>query len=649
MLIAMPFIGVAQNYNPFVAQGVVSPAPLDNVASNGTGIVSFLVGNTGDDPVTLVTNQEMLLIITLSRGIPNNADPIAAIGGTMASYFDWMYDPGTASYLGTQNKTIPDALNGGVGTVEITYKVTSNSVETDPQNGFNVNLTPPAYTNGVNSLNDDQVSSYTWTVPASNTLPDINATFKDSTVTGSVHTNDSVPAGTTYGTPSALPTNPGPSTIVMQPDGKYTFVAPLVGVYQFLVPVCPAGQTTGCPKELLTITVTDPSINTNPPTANIDEATTIGTNPVTLNTLANDACNNLNCSLAPGSVSVVNPPRYGTATVDPSTGKITYQANQGFYGIDTLTYTVCDSTLSPVKCATALQIINVLPTGTSNLIALNDDYKVVPKNSTATGNVISNDQDPESNTITATPQTTLVPGKGTLVLDANGNYTFTPINNFVGNVEVPYNACDNGTPQACSKATLYITINAQSNPLPVQLISFYALPNSCQTNLSWSTSSEENSSHFNVLRKDSKHTDFVLVGKVMASGNTHSVHNYSFNDPGPQEGVNVYKLEIVDIDSKLTYSENRSVAIQCAGNSITLYPNPAGSFTNLIISNETNDTYEIKLMDISGKTIYTTTEEINQQRKAIRIPTENLAAGSYNIVVVNSGEVNVLRFEKVNE
>ena len=149
----------AQNYNPFVAQGTVSPSPLSNVISNGTGQVSFLVGNSGDDPLPRVTGQEMLVVVSLSRGIPNNANPLLAIGGTFATYFTWQYDATTKTYLGTQNATIPGALSGGAGYITIAYKVTSNSIATNPQNGFNVNLTPPAYSNGINSLADDQVNS----------------------------------------------------------------------------------------------------------------------------------------------------------------------------------------------------------------------------------------------------------------------------------------------------------------------------------------------------------------------------------------------------------------------------------------------------------------------------------------------------------
>src|SRR5207247_336813 len=53
------------------------------------------------------------------------------------------------------------------GTIIISYKATiPSSFPAAPQNGFNVNVIPPAYTNGSNSTSDDNVSSYTYATAA---------------------------------------------------------------------------------------------------------------------------------------------------------------------------------------------------------------------------------------------------------------------------------------------------------------------------------------------------------------------------------------------------------------------------------------------------------------------------------------------------
>jgi len=206
------------------------------------------------------------------------------------------------------------------------------------------------------------------------------------------------------------------------------------------------------------ITVLGANSNQNAPVANVDIATTNFNTPVTLKTLANDAAGNPSNSLVTSTVTVTVAPNNGTASVNTTTGDITYTPTAGFTGVDTLTYSVCDNQ-TPSKCATALQIITVKSSGTTNnTTTAADDYRITLINTVATGNVKTNDVDAEGNTQTVTAQTTTVAGKGTLVLAADGSYTFTPVNGFTGPVDFPYTTCDNGTPQACASATLHILV-----------------------------------------------------------------------------------------------------------------------------------------------------------------------------------------------
>ena len=304
--------------------------------------------------------------------------------------------------------------------------------------------------------------------PPMETDPDFNATWVNVPVTGDVSTNDeTVPPGTTYGGPTPVPGNPDGSVPTINPDGTYTFTSPVPGVFKFEVPVCPPGVVVpNCPIELLTITVLDSSITSNPPVANVDIASTPLNTPVTLNTLSNDEPGNVGNELVPSTVTVVDSPNNGTVTVNPTTGETTYTPNPGFTGIDTLEYTVCDNQ-TPPQCATSIQIIDVQGPNTPNTTVAADDYKTTLHNTPVSGNAMDNDSDPQGDNQTITPQTTTIAGKGTLVLDSNGNFTFTPVNGFVGPVEYPYTTCDNGTPQACANATIHILV---PGPIPMDTL-----------------------------------------------------------------------------------------------------------------------------------------------------------------------------------
>ena len=81
--------------------------------------------------------------------------------------------------------------------------------------------------------------------------------------TGNVSTNDVVPAGTTYGTPTAGANNPAAGTgaassgavLTMSSTGTYTFTATVAGTYTYTVPVCAPGQTINCPTTTIVFTV----------------------------------------------------------------------------------------------------------------------------------------------------------------------------------------------------------------------------------------------------------------------------------------------------------------------------------------------------------------------------------------------------------
>lgn len=289
--------------------------------------------------------------------------------------------------------------------------------------------------------------------------PDINVTYVNVPVPGNVATNDKVASGTTYGPVPTLISKPNNSTYSFtqfNSNGTYTFVANKPGVYTFKVPVCGSGQTTNCPTSLLTISVLEKNVNNNPPVANTDIATTKVNTAVTINSLANDRPGNLGGTLHT-AITITSQPKNGTVTVNSTTGATTYTPNAGFVGMDTLTYRVCE--IPSGLCATALQIIRVQAGNVANTTSAADDYATTPINTAVSGNVKTNDTDAEGHTQTVVAQTTTVSGKGTLVLNSNGTYTFTPVAGFTGPVSFAYTTCDNGTPQACASATLYILVS----------------------------------------------------------------------------------------------------------------------------------------------------------------------------------------------
>lgn len=229
-----------------------------------------------------------------------------------------------------------------------------------------------------------------------------------------------------------------------------------------MVPVCEPSPSTICQSVSLTITVLDPKIPTNPPLANPDYISLIQDSTIRIQVKENDKCQNgPTCIL--GIPSILNGPFHGGYIP----GTEFYTPSAGYVGKDSFQYSVCDNQLPIAKCDSEWVYITVMPIGSPNSTNAMDDYGQAPYGTKISGNVKTNDTDPEGNAQTVTAQTTTIPGKGTLTLASSGLYTFTPALYFYGSLDFPYTTCDNGTPQACATATLHILAENMVNKAPI--------------------------------------------------------------------------------------------------------------------------------------------------------------------------------------
>ncbi len=291
--------------------------------------------------------------------------------------------------------------------------------------------------------------------------PDVNVTHVNVLVPGNVRTNDFIPAASTYGTPVPVAGNPAGGVLNLNADGTYTFVSPNPGVYRYNVPVCVPDLN--CDPSFLTITVLSTTSLTKPPVANTDIAATFSNVSVKINSLDNDAPGNPGSSLVPGSVNITTVPLHGSTTID-ATGAVIYSPALDYSGMDTLIYVVSDNTQPVSMSANAHQIIEIRPATDPNTTKAADDFVHTSPGVAIAGNVKSNDTDPEGNIQTVAAQNVTITGKGTLVLNNDGSFVFTPAAGFTGPLSFTYTTCDNGAPQACAAATLYILVTQSGNP-----------------------------------------------------------------------------------------------------------------------------------------------------------------------------------------
>jgi hypothetical protein len=137
--------------------------------------------------------------------------------------------------------------------------------------------------------------------------------------------------------------------------------------------------------------------------------------------------------------------------------------------------------------------------------------------------------------------------------------------------------------------------------LPVTLARFNGSLLDNAVSLSWTTTEEAGSSHFDIERSgDTK--EFVQLGRVQAKGNSSVTQQYRFLDTKPLAGNNYYRLRMVDADGKFEYS--RMISIDNGANSIAfeLLGNPTlGREIKFLLKNE--NASNVSLFDLSGKSV----------------------------------------------
>lgn len=136
-------------------------------------------------------------------------------------------------------------------------------------------------------------------------------------------------------------------------------------------------------------------------------------------------------------------------------GSFVYTPTLGFVGTETFTYTVSDGQLTDTAAVT-------LTVGSPNdaPVASDDDYATA-KNTTLTiaaPGVLDNDTDTENDALTAVLQSDV--SNGTLQLNADGSFTYTPDNGFTGSDSFTYVANDGFSDSNVATVTILVTNTA---------------------------------------------------------------------------------------------------------------------------------------------------------------------------------------------
>ena len=171
-----------------------------------------------------------------------------------------------------------------------------------------------------------------------------------------------------------------------------------------------------------------------------------------------------------------------------------------------------------------------------------------------------------------------------------------------------------------------------NGPLPVKLVTFTATKaDESRAQINWQTATEEGTDYFDVERAADGKNFNTVVRHTIAAGNSATATDYQTYDNDPIAGTNYYRLKMVDVTGRITYSEIRTVNFGKVHN-YTISPNPA------------TDVINVKGMDAGASImIMSTTGQVISETKAVgpmqAINLNKIVPGLYYVQIVQDGAI----------
>lgn len=344
-----------------------------------------------------------------------------------------------------------DALTFSAGTVA----AANGTVTINPDGSFT--YTPNANFNGTDSFSfkandgtgDSAQGTITVNVSAVADVPVANA--QSITVT-----EDVAFSGTLTGTDAdgdALTFSAGAvaaahGTVTINPGGSFTYTpnSNFSGTDSFSFKV--NDGTTNSADATVSVTVT--AVN-DVPVANSASITTLEDVPFNGTLTATDADGN-SLTFSAGTVAAA----HGTVTINPG-GTFTYTPNANFNGTDSFSFKVNDGTVNSADATVSVTVTAVSDAPVANSVTL-----VTPFNTALNGTLTATD--PEGDTLTFSAGT-VAPTHGTVTINSNGTFLFTPTTGFSGTDTFTFKAND-GTSNS-AEATVTVVVSPVVNVAPV--------------------------------------------------------------------------------------------------------------------------------------------------------------------------------------
>lgn len=168
--------------------------------------------------------------------------------------------------------------------------------------------------------------------------------------------------------------------------------------------------------------------------------------------------------------------------------------------------------------------------------------------------------------------------------------------------------------------------------IPVTILDFNAQKNNGSILLQWQATRETSFKEYEIQRSTDG-VNFYKTGVV----NGRNLTNYDFTDNRLPVAKNLYyRLKMIDIDSRYTYSKIVSVRLNENMYNVMLYPNPAANKLMIKFDQVISGKSDIQVTDLMGRSMLHTTLAALQNN--IELDVKHFPAGRYFIRISNGKE-----------
>jgi pimeloyl-ACP methyl ester carboxylesterase len=184
--------------------------------------------------------------------------------------------------------------------------------------------------------------------------------------------------------------------------------------------------------------------------------------------------------------------------------------------------------------------------------------------------------------------------------------------------------------------TIYVQVPLSIGPggvIPVRWVSFKGNRTSAGNQLTWTTATEENNSHYEV-EHSTNGSVYTKLAAVNSSGNSSNLQAYQYLHGISTPGNHYYRIKQVDKDGNFTYTGVVLIKIlEKNSNSITIYPNPAKNTVFIGFENIPALPYTIKMVSPLGQVLLTKT--ITQASNQEDLDISKLPKGLYYLHIAD--------------